>query len=228
MPESDDRLFARWCRSGDAEALGALFDATAPRLLRLAIHLVGDAAEAEDLVQATFLTALEQRTSVDVSRPVLPWLTGVLAHKAQQQRRRAARVPDPERLAARAVEDPSAPLERRELDGEVARAVDGLGEPYRQVLLLRLRHGMELADIAHVLERDPGTVRVQLHRGLEKLRAALPAALASLAVVAWTAPRGLAALRAQVLEQAATAAAVPSSLVVGGALVSKKIVVSAA
>jgi RNA polymerase sigma factor (sigma-70 family) len=229
MPESDDRLFARWCRGGDAEALGALFDATAPRLLRLAIHLVGDAAEAEDLVQATFLTALEQRASVDPTRPVMPWLTGVLAHKAQQHRRRAARVPDPERLAGRAVEDPSAPLERRELDGEVARAVDGLGEPYRQVLLLRLRHGMELADIAHVLERDPGTVRVQLHRGLEKLRAALPAALASLVAIAWTAPRGLDALRAQVLgHAAATAAAVPSSLIVGGALVSKKVVFSAA
>jgi DNA-directed RNA polymerase specialized sigma24 family protein len=49
-------LFAAWWRRGDARALGELFDAAAPRLLKLAIHLVGDAAEAEDLVQATFLT----------------------------------------------------------------------------------------------------------------------------------------------------------------------------
>src|SRR5437867_1305995 len=139
----DDELFERWCRRGDTRALGALFDATAPRLLKLAIHLVGDAAEAEDLVQATFLTALERRTSLDPSRPVMPWLTGVLAHKAQQHRRRAARAPEAARLALREVEDASRPLERRELDGEIARAIDGLGEPYRSVLVLRLRHGME-------------------------------------------------------------------------------------
>lgn len=225
----EDRLFARWCQHGDPQALGALFDATALRLLKLAIHIVGDASEAEDIVQATFLTAIEQRTTVDPARPVMPWLSGVLAHKAQQHRRRASRVVDAERLAQRAVDDPSRPLERRELDGEVARAIDQVGEPLRAVLVLRLRHGMEIADIAHVLERDPGTVRVQLHRGLEKLRGRLPAALVSSLFVGWVAPRGLDALREVVVQKAAAVAVgTSSSLVLGGAIMSKKALMAVA
>ena len=90
MHEIEDILFERWCRRGDAQALGELFDAAAPRLLKLAIHLCGDPAEAEDLVQATFLAAIEQRERIDASRPAIPWLTGVLAHKAQQVRRERA------------------------------------------------------------------------------------------------------------------------------------------
>jgi RNA polymerase sigma-70 factor (ECF subfamily) len=229
IPEPADALFTRWCRRGDARALGELFDELAPRLLRLAIHLVGDPAEAEDLVQATFLTAIERRREVDASRPVLPWLTGVLAHKARQYRRRAARSPDPERLSQAEVEDPSGPLERRELDGEVARAIDGLEEPYRRVVLLRLRHGMAPADIAHVLERDPGTVRVQLHRGLERLRQVLPAALASSLVLGTWTPRGLAAVKTAVLEGAAvSAASVPPALGIGSLLMGKKLGLAAA
>ena len=225
--EPADTLFESWCRRGDARALGELFDALAPRLLKLAIHLVGDAAEAEDLVQATFLVAIERRKKVDPSLPVMPWLTGVLANQARQHRRRAARVPEPPRLAPRAVEDASGPLERRELDDEVARAIDALEEPYRSAVLLRVRHGMDPADIAHVLGREPGTVRVQLHRGLEQLRAALPAALlASLALV-FSAPRGLAAVKAAVLQGAAAdEAGAGTGWVVGGMLVSKKVVVA--
>jgi RNA polymerase sigma-70 factor (ECF subfamily) len=219
-PAHADVLFARWCRREDVLALGELFDLLAPRLQRLAVHLVGDAAEAEDLVQATFLTAIERRKSADASRPVLPWLTGVLAHKVSQHRRRAARFLDPARLARAEVEDPSRPLERRELAGEVARAIDALEEPYRQVLLLRVRHGLAPADIAHVLERDPGTVRVQLHRGLERLRQTLPSALVATLVCATCTPRGLAAVKAAVLEGAAAS---PSALVIGGVLMGKKL-----
>src|SRR5688572_6629259 len=50
-----NRLFLRWRERGDAEALGEVFDRTAPELLRVALHVVRDPAEADDLLQATFL-----------------------------------------------------------------------------------------------------------------------------------------------------------------------------
>ena len=134
-------------------------------------------------------------------RPVWPWLTGVLANLAKKHQRRAGRERELEPVLA-AAEDASRPLERRELDGEVARAIDALEEPYREVVLLRLRHALEPADIAHVLQRDAGTVRVQLHRGLEKLRASLPASLVGGLGLAWLAPRGLAAVRGEVVAAA--------------------------
>lgn len=153
MGTTEDRLFERWCRQSDADALGELFDLASPGLLRLAIHLVGEPSEAEDLVQSTFLAAIEQRASVDSHRPVLPWLTAVLSRKAADSKRRARRELDLEGLLKSPAEDASVPTERRELSGELAKAIDALDEPYRQVMILRLRHGLSPADIAHVLER---------------------------------------------------------------------------
>ena len=51
MPTAADALFARYRVTRDPECLAQVFDALAPRLLRLAIHLARDGAGAEDLVQ---------------------------------------------------------------------------------------------------------------------------------------------------------------------------------
>lgn len=56
MPtRSPEDLFAAWRESREPELLGQVFDATAPRLLSLALHLCTDPADAEDAVQAVFL-----------------------------------------------------------------------------------------------------------------------------------------------------------------------------
>ncbi len=72
-----DQAFARFARSGDSRALALVFDETAPELLRVASHLVSDLDLAEDLVQTTFLAAIESRQDYDSGRAVLPWLTGL-------------------------------------------------------------------------------------------------------------------------------------------------------
>ncbi len=231
MGENEDRLFERWCRHGDAEALGELFDLASPGLLRLAIHLVGEPAEAEDLVQATFLAAIEQRASVDSSRPVLPWLTAVLSNKAADHKRRASRSLDVERMLQSAEGDASHPVEQRELSGELAKAIDALEEPYRQVMILRLRHGLSPADIAHVLERSPGAVRVQLHRAQQQLRGRLPPSLVGAFLVAAAAPRGLAAVRGEIIAKAlsvapAVSATATTATLLGGLVMGKKIAVA--
>ncbi|MEE8468713.1 MAG: sigma-70 family RNA polymerase sigma factor [Planctomycetota bacterium] len=223
MRGADDRLFARWCERADSRALASLFDRCAPRLLQLALHVVGDAAEAEDLVQATFLALIEQRTSLDSKRPVWPWLAGVLGHKARDVQRRRSRRFDPQARDERVAEDPSESLERRELSGELLAALDRLEEPYRQPLVLRLRHGLPVADIAHVLDRSPATVRVQLHRGRELLRRLLPASLAG-GLALGTATRGLAAVRVSVLREAAIAgSALAAPPILGAIFVKSKL-----
>ena len=73
MTLDDQQLFERFRRRGDVAALGDLFDRLAPVLLRVAIHVARDPAAAEDLVQSTFLRAIEARTPLagnpDRSRP---------------------------------------------------------------------------------------------------------------------------------------------------------------
>src|SRR5262245_55396451 len=86
-----EHLFERYRRRGDPRALGEVYDRLAPELLRLALHTTQDAAEAEDVLQATFVTAIERAASFDGSQRVLPWFVGILANEARRARARARR-----------------------------------------------------------------------------------------------------------------------------------------
>ncbi|MBK7877637.1 MAG: sigma-70 family RNA polymerase sigma factor [Planctomycetes bacterium] len=227
MLPTNRELFLAWRDRRKPADLATVFDRTAPELLRVALHLVGDAATAEDLVQGTFLTAMEKAHAFDGVRELEPWLVGILQQHAREVVRAARRRPDPERLLERVQELPDHALLERELSAELVRAIDRLDEPYRQTLLLRARHGLATADIAHVLGESPGTIRVRIHRGLELLKRALPAGVA-LGVLAVLEPaRGLAAVKTAVLSRA-TEGAVLGAAGVGGAIVVKKLVVGAA
>ncbi|HEU4396062.1 MAG TPA: sigma-70 family RNA polymerase sigma factor, partial [Planctomycetota bacterium] len=203
MPEADrppadpDALFARFRACGDAGALASLFDATAPDLYRLALTLAPDPATAEDAVQEAFLAAIEHSDRFDPARPVLPWLVGVLRHKVEDLRRRGSRRPDPWRLPV-PVEDDEPPLTeaaRREREERVRAALEGLPDALRVPALLRWRHGLEPADIAHLLRPRPGRVRMALSRALERLRPRL-GSLAGVALAGGPRPtRGLDAVR---------------------------------
>ena len=81
-------LFRRFCEKGDGRALAAVFDATSKELLELACHLVRDPSEAEDLVQAAFLTAIAKSERYDGRSPVQAWLYGILWREAAKTRRR--------------------------------------------------------------------------------------------------------------------------------------------
>src|SRR5688572_21828578 len=101
-----DVLFARFRRTGDPRALAKLFDLTAPELFRVAVYLAGDRNLAEDLVQATFLAAIEGQAGFTEGRAVLPWLLAILANRARLARREGARRADPARLKTSPVGDP--------------------------------------------------------------------------------------------------------------------------
>ena len=236
-----DRWLARYRDRRDVAALGRLFDATAGDLLRLARHLVRDEAEAEDLVQATFLALLEHPERYDDERPAGAWMAGILTREAKLAGRRAARRADPERAAegARVREEASRPsrvADGAEGAGAVRTALGRVPELYRAVLERHLLGGEDAASIAAATGSSAGAVRVQLHRGLAHLRRRLPHGLAWGAVVCETpqdgygvehAPRGLEVVRAELMDLAksdAGAVAVPGGVV----LVQKAVLVAAA
>ncbi len=202
-PEAD---FCRYRDHTNVEAMGRVFDAVAPRLLIVAAHFSRDAAEAEDLVQTTLVQAMERAEQYEPGRPLLPWLLGILVHRAKDQLRRA-RVRRTESLEdAPSTFDVETLVESAELREQTAHAVDTLDDPYREVVLLRLLHGLTPTEIAHTLGRAPGTVRVQLQRGLERLRSALPRGVALPAFLIAESGRGWDAVRGEVLGQASGAA----------------------
>lgn len=217
MRRAEDRLFERFRRRGEPQALAGVFDRTAPELLRVAQYLVGDRAAAEDLMQETFVLAIERAQTFDRERHVLPWLLGILVNLARRHRR-AARVRGGD-VSARASDDPLEAAAGAELQANVRAAIAGLGEPYRQVLVLHLQHGLSAKEIAEALDRPAGTVRTQVMRGLQQLRKALPASLGAAAMAAESGGRGLAAVREVVVARAREGALTMTGAVGGGAIV---------
>jgi RNA polymerase sigma-70 factor (ECF subfamily) len=195
-------LFERFRRRGDVAALGEVFDAAAPELLRVAMALGREPADADDLLQQTFLTAIERAERYDAERRLVPWLLGILVHHARDRRRLARRPLDPTRLARPAPRTPPEALLDAEVEQALEQAFRELSTRDRVVLEAYLAHGKGAAQIAHELGGSPGAVRMQIHRGLERLRKLLPAGLAVGAAGGALSAQGLDVVRANVLSAA--------------------------
>lgn len=213
--EPHDQAFARFAATGRPRELAAVFDATAAELRQVAAYLTRTADEADDLLQNTFLAAIEHRREYAADEPVLPWLLGILANRARRLTRERARRPDPRRLdAPRAGGDPLEAAHASELHEALDSALAALPEPYGSLLGLHLVEGLGAQEIAERVARPAGSVRKQLSRGMDRLRQALPAGLAGALVVAGPA-RSLAPIRAAVLAAAAQGVLVTSKLALG-------------
>lgn len=198
-PASDS--FRAFVSRRDPSALADALDLTAPDLLRVARHLVRDDATAEDLVQQTFLTAIERASTFRVEAALKPWLLGILFRHARNELRRRTRTRTFEPAVSPELEASTIDIvARRELEREVVLAVAGLESPYREVVAARLFERSPPRDIAREIARSSQGVRTILHRGLERLRRLLPRSLPSVMPVA---PRGLGVLREAVLEAGA-------------------------
>jgi RNA polymerase sigma factor (sigma-70 family) len=206
MRNRPTRLFLRFRDRGDGTAFAQLFDLVAPELLAVAVRVAPDVATAEDLVQTTFVAAIERARTFEAARDVKPWLFGILTREAVLARRRAARRLDLERVRHDDVEpNPLETVAAAETQALVERALEGLGDTYRSVLRPYLLEGLGAAEIARRAgprRMSPGHVRVAIGRGLTQLVRSLPRGVALGTAVDATSARGLAAIRDLVLSDA--------------------------
>ncbi|MBK8978297.1 MAG: sigma-70 family RNA polymerase sigma factor [Planctomycetes bacterium] len=204
---SVEDLFRRFRKTGAPRLLAAVYDRVAPELLLLAVHLGRSEGDAEDLLQETFVTAIESAQHWDGSRPLVPWLLGILANRARRLARERARQPDPARLELpdHAADDPLRAAADAEFAEEFARRLAALPRGYREVLTLRWVHGLTPTQIGHSLGLPIDTVKTRLRRGNEILRRALPVGFAAGALATLTPARDLGTVREAVLAAARAA-----------------------
>ena len=154
----------------EAEALPHLSD-----LFRLAMWLVRDRAEAEDLVQDTFTQALQSFHRYEKGTNCRAWLIRVMFHLNSNRRRAKARLrlvsETDERIAETVAFDPPTPEGLTE--EEVLNALRGLPPQFGEVVLLADVEDMAYKEISNVLDVPIGTVMSRLHRGRKLMRAAL-------------------------------------------------------
>ncbi len=150
-------------------------------LKRLARDLVAGAADAEDVVQETWLRALVKPARSEFS--LRSWLSGLLKNVAREHRRAELRRDAREQIVASRPgsvltsdrDDPAAVAERFDLLRRVLALVDALPEPQRTTLLRRYLDGLEPSEIARRENVPDATVRSRIKRGLDELRARLDA-----------------------------------------------------
>ena len=144
-------------------------------LLRVALSLTGNHAEAEDLVQDTLLRAYRGISGFDGRYP-RAWLLTILrnTHINRNRRSRPELLRDPdaavERLAALASGDHADAVVEDEIDIEIVRALEQLDDRFRRVVELVDVDGLSYAEAAQVLDVPVGTVMSRLHRARSRIR----------------------------------------------------------
>ena len=170
-----DEELARSMFAGDERAAGELVARYQGPLFGLLYRLTGNAADAEELFQETFVRVLRASARFDPSRRFRPWLYAIAVNLARDRAQRQAHRATPElRPAAELPEAGGDGGERSQLLRlDLLRALAALSEAHREAVVLKYFEGLEEKEIAEATGVPRGTVKSRLHHALENLRAAL-------------------------------------------------------
>lgn len=177
-PLIEQELIQR-ARNGDVAAFEELVRMHQAIALRVAVLVVGDHSDAEDVTQEAFVKAYHALGRFRQDSPFRPWLLRIVRNEALNQRRRHGRQDRlglrlaGDRLSGDAAPSPETVVVSgadREL---VLAAVNGLPERFRQVVAFRYLLGLSEAETAETLGIPAGTVKSRTARALSRLEAAL-------------------------------------------------------
>jgi RNA polymerase sigma-70 factor (ECF subfamily) len=174
--ESESQFFddtmVKAARTGDRAAFGLLYDRYARMVHGLLLARV-DVDDAEDLVQDVFVIALRRLSTLREPRNIGAWLAAIARNLANDHYRHS--MPE-DQLTGDAVDDEiKGGMSSPDDEGATAvlDAVRSLPDAYKETLILRFVEGMTGPEIAARTGLTHGSVRVNLHRGMQLLRAKL-------------------------------------------------------
>jgi RNA polymerase sigma-70 factor, ECF subfamily len=165
----------------DPARFDALYRKYLAQVYNFAVYELGDHHEAEDATERTFLSALaglagfEERARPEDGPEASTfriWLFQIARNVVAERRRRRRRRPEaPLEIASEAPDpvDVEQTVVRREMATAAWGAVDRLTGDRRRAVVLRFVHEMTTAEIASILGRSEGAVRVLIHRGLRRV-----------------------------------------------------------
>jgi RNA polymerase sigma-70 factor (ECF subfamily) len=175
LEASDDATWVAAARDGDRTAFGQLYERYARMVhgVLLAKVRVGDV---DDLVQDVFIRALRRLSTLRETASFGAWLAAIARNVAHDYHRRLVpEEPLPDDAPDQDVQYGMSGGDQDRPSAVILEAVMSLSETYRETLILRLVEGMTGPEIAARTGMTHGSVRVNLHRGMEQLRAKLSA-----------------------------------------------------
>lgn len=165
--------------AGDRNAFRRLYEATAPRLLAVALAILRRRDWAEEAVQEAFLKVWRGAESFTPDRGRgLPWMVAIVRYQAINMRSRLGReiVGRDENLVDDRVDPDNDPLEIAIAGNEAGRlweCLDRLGENQKRAVLLAFYRGFSHAELSEAMGRPLGTVKSWVRRALINLKECL-------------------------------------------------------
>jgi RNA polymerase sigma factor (sigma-70 family) len=179
------RNLAQQAAQGNVDAFQSLYLETRQRAYFTALSITKNEADAQDILQDSYLKAYQCLDQLENPALFVPWLNRIVANKAKNYIARIrpgsfAEYGDENAVDWQEETDaeflPDQRLDQQEAKELVLRLVDELPEDQRLVVLLRYYNDMEVAEVAKALDIPVGTVKSRLSRARQKLAAALQAA----------------------------------------------------
>jgi len=172
----DDRLMLE-AQRGDVEAFGVLVRRYQQRIHRVSLHMLRDAAEAEDVTQDTFVRAYRALACFDGRSQAFTWLCRIAinlslnALRARKNRRASPEEPEAALDASKpASDEPDREAAERQLARILYEGMDRLSETLRTTLVLVTIDGLSHAEAGDILGCPEGTVAWRVFEARRKLR----------------------------------------------------------
>ena len=173
----DEEQLLAALKGGDPGAVRELIGLYGDRLLHSAFLLCGNRTEAEDLVQDTFLQAMQSAHRFQGRSTIYTWLHAILLNLARHYHRDRKRIVYDDELAGREIgaadENPNQP-DAGTAASALWQALERLSAAQREVIVLRYYENMKIHEIADRLDISKGTVKSRLHYALEEMQKLLP------------------------------------------------------
>ena len=166
-------------QQGSHEAFGEIVNRYGERLFLVVHRIVRDSADAEEVVQETFLKAYRNLEGFNAASALYTWLyriavNAAVDHTKKARRRRHLSLDDEDQGLEAALPDqghsPSEGSEKQELVALIQEGIEALPENYRVILRLREYSDLSYEQLGEILELPKGTVESRLFRARMKLK----------------------------------------------------------
>ncbi len=178
----NEKKIVELAKQGDKEALSKLVNKYSERIFNLALRILRNREEAEDVLQETFITVLEKLHSFDGRSSFFTWIYRIATNASLMRLRKKKLVfqqisDDPDfqesvesRVFVDWSQDPSLNIFDRETKKKLDAAINELSDIYRSVFILRDIEGLSIKETSAILNITEENVKIRLRRARQYLR----------------------------------------------------------
>jgi RNA polymerase sigma-70 factor (ECF subfamily) len=175
MNNAEEKALIKRCQKGSKESLAKLYSEYKDKAYNLALRVVRNREDAQDVTQEVFMKVCESISTYDLRRSFLYWLYGIVAHtlkKYLEEKRKIKEVSleilweSRKDIEERLADKDSGAYEflvKNELEAKVREDISGLPFKYQIVAILRQTEGLSTEETAQALKISQGAVKSGLY-----------------------------------------------------------------